>query len=358
MTTQAVDTAAVAKGRMDEAKKAAILARIKPTTDAADLKGSDLIVEAVFENVDLKAKVTKETESFLTEGGVFATNTSTLPITLLAKAAQKPENFIGIHFFSPVDKMPLIEIICGEKTSDEALAKAFDFARQIGKTAIVVNDSLGFFTSRTFSTYFDEGCRLLLEGVHPAVIENMGRQIGMPVGPLTVLDEVSLELMRKVFGTQKEMGVLHSKTDTRAAVQVCETMLNDYKRGGRSYGGGFYEYPPEGEKHLWPKLFELYYKPAVSIDYQDIKDRLLFRQSLEAMRCVQEGVLRSVADGNVGSILGIGAPAWTGGLIQFANTYGLQRFVDRSRELAKRYGPFFDPPELLLNKAAKGELFS
>ncbi|MGQ0699345.1 MAG: 3-hydroxyacyl-CoA dehydrogenase NAD-binding domain-containing protein [Panacagrimonas sp.] len=348
--------AAVAKGRMSEEKKTSVLALIKPTTDAADLKGVDLIVEAVFENVELKARVTQETEPFLAEGGVYGSNTSTLPISLLAKAAQRPENFIGIHFFSPVDKMPLVEIICGERTSDVALAKAFDYARQIGKTPIVVNDSLGFFTSRTFGSYLDEGCRLLVEGVNPVVIDNLGKQLGMPVGPLAVLDEVSLELMRKVNETQKAMGVYGSKSDTSVSDKVGNILIGEHQRGGRQYGGGFYEYPAEGEKFIWPKLFEIFHRPDVKIANADIKDRLLFRQSIEAIKCLQEGVLRSVADGNVGSILGIGAPVWTGGFIQFVNTYGLQRFVDRARALEKTYGARFAPPALLRAKAAAGEL--
>lgn len=349
--------AAVAKGRMTEDQKNSVLALIKPTADAADLKGVDLIVEAVFENVELKAKVTQETEPYLADGGVYGSNTSTLPISLLAKAATRPENFIGIHFFSPVDKMPLVEIIVGEQTSDVALAKAFDYARQIGKTPIVVNDSLGFFTSRTFGSYLDEGCRLLVEGVNPVKIDNLGKQVGMPVGPLAVLDEVSLELMRKVNETQKAMGVYGSKSDTSVSDKVGNILIGEHQRGGRQYGGGFYEYPADGEKFIWPKLFEIFHKPDVKMSKADIKDRLLFRQCIEAMKCLQEGVLRSVADGNVGSILGIGAPVWTGGFLQFANTYGLQRFVDRARELEKAYGPRFTPPEILLTKAQSGEAF-
>jgi 3-hydroxyacyl-CoA dehydrogenase/enoyl-CoA hydratase/3-hydroxybutyryl-CoA epimerase len=350
-------SAVVAKGRMTEDKKAGILARVHATADVADLRGADLIVEAVFESVDLKAKVTKEAESCLVENGLFASNTSTLPITLLAKAAQHPENFIGIHFFSPVDKMPLVEIICGEKTSKAALAKAFDYARQIGKTAIVVNDSLGFFTSRTIGTFIDESSRLLLEGLSPVVLENLARQIGMPAGPLTVFDEVSLELMYKVNETQKEMGVFGTTYDVSASDALGTIMIKEHHRGGRQYGGGFYEYPSQGEKFLWPELFRLFYKPDLKISDQDVKDRILFRQVIEAVKCLEQGVLHSVADGNVGSILGIGAPVWSGGFIQFVNTYGLQRFVDRSRELEKAYGPRFAPPELAIRKAKANEQF-
>lgn len=345
----------VIQGRLSESKQAEILGLITPTTDYADLQGADFIVEAVFESVELKGQVTAKTEAYLPETSVFGTNTSTLPISLLAKASQRPANFIGIHFFSPVEKMPLVEIICGEQTSDEALAKAFDFARQIGKTAIVVNDSLGFFTSRTFGSYFDEGCKLLLEGVDPILIDNLGKQIGMPVGPLTVLDEVSLELMRKVNETQKAMGVFATVFDNSHSDEVGNILINDHKRPGRHYGGGFYDYPEGGEKTIWPGLYQLFYKAEVQVPVADIKERMLFRQVIEAAKCLDEGVLRSVADGNVGSILGIGAPVWTGGFLQFINGYGLQRFIARTRELAEIYGERFAPPALLLSKAEAGE---
>ncbi|PMX27470.1 MULTISPECIES: 3-hydroxyacyl-CoA dehydrogenase NAD-binding domain-containing protein [unclassified Pseudomonas] len=345
----------VSQGRLSEEKKAGILGLIKPTADYADLQGMDFIVEAVFESVELKGKVTQLAEAHLQEQAVLGTNTSTLPITLLAQASKRPANFIGIHFFSPVEKMPLVEIICGEQTSDVTLAKAFDFARQIGKTAIVVNDSLGFFTSRTFGSYFDEGCKLLLEGVDPLLIDNLGKQIGMPVGPLTVLDEVSLELMRKVNETQKEMGVFSTVFDNSHSDEVGNILIKDHSRSGRHYGGGFYDYPQDGEKTIWPGLYDLFYKAEVSVSVEDIKDRLLFRQVIEAVKCLQEGVLRSVADGNVGSILGIGAPLWTGGFLQFVNGYGLERFIKRAEELAQAYGDCFAPPALLLEKANAGE---
>lgn len=345
----------VSQGRLSEGKQAEILALITPTADYADLQGADFIVEAVFESVELKGQVTQQAEVQLPEQAVFGTNTSTLPISLLAKASKRPENFIGIHFFSPVEKMPLVEIICGEQTSDAALARAFDFARQIGKTAIVVNDSLGFFTSRTFGSYIDEGCKLLLEGVDPIVIDNLGKQIGMPVGPLTVLDEVSLELMRKVNETQKAMGVFATVFDNSHSDEVGNILINDHQRPGRHYGGGFYDYPEGLEKTIWPGLYELFYKAGVHVPAADIKERMLFRQVIEAVKCLQEGVLRSVADGNVGSVLGIGAPMWTGGFLQFVNGYGLERFIARARELEQAYGDRFAPPALLLSKAEAGE---
>lgn len=353
----------IQRGRKTEADKTKVLGLIKTTTDYADLQGCDLIIEAVFENIELKNNVTKEAEGYLAEGGVYGSNTSTLPISQLAEASAKPENFIGIHFFSPVDKMPLVEIICGEKTSDETLAKAFDFTRQIRKTAIVVNDSLGFFTSRVFFTYLDEGARLLTEGVDPVLIDAMGKQVGMPVGPLTIQDEVSQELTRKAAETHRNMGVLGSKSDCSVGIEVCESMVRDFNRGGRHHGGGFYEYAEDGSKALWPKLYELYHKPEISIANQDMKDRILFRQVIESLKCLQEGVLRSVAEGNVGSLLGIGAPTWTGGFIQFVNTYeynnetGPAAFVARTNELAEHFGDRFTPPAIVIDKAKNGETF-
>ena len=353
----------IARGRKTEADKAVLLARITATDDYAALAGCDLIVEAVFENIELKAQVTKEAEKYLAEGGVFATNTSTLPITQLSAASAKPENFIGIHFFSPVDKMPLIEIICGEKTSDVALAKAFDFARQIRKTPIVVNDALGFFTSRVFGTYMDEGARLLVEGLDPVLIDALGKQVGMPVGPLAVQDEVSQELTRKVAETHRQMGVFCALGDNSCNAEVSEKLIAEFGRGGRYHGGGYYEYAENGSKKIWPKLYDLYHKPEVTIPNQDIKDRILFRQVVESLKCLEEGVLRSVADGNVGSLLGIGAPAWTGGFLQVVNTYeyknatGLSAFITRCNELSALYGERFAAPSILTKKLNAGECF-
>lgn len=347
----------IARGQASEEHKAETLRRINATDRYDDLLGCDLIVEAVFESIDLKAQVTKEAEAYLKEGGVFASNTSTLPITMLSGAARVPENFIGIHFFSPVERMPLVEIICGESTTDETLARAFDYARQIRKTPIVVNDSLGFFTSRVFGTFMDEGARLLTEGVDAVVIDAMGKQLGMPVGPLTVQDEVSLQLGVKVANTHREMGVFGSKFDTSVRTELGERLINEFGRGGRYHGGGFYEYDEKGEKYVWPKLYELFYNPELDLSNDDIKDRLLFRQVIESLKCLQEGVLRNPADGNVGSLLGIGAPKWTGGFIQFVNTYGLKRFVDRCRQLEDRYGERFKAPAIVTEYLAAGELF-
>ncbi|MCH1553839.1 MAG: 3-hydroxyacyl-CoA dehydrogenase NAD-binding domain-containing protein [Luminiphilus sp.] len=355
--TEALLQKRVDRGRMTAEKMADVLSLIHPTASNDDLTGCDLIIEAVFENMKLKHEITRELEPMLAEGGIWGSNTSTLPISQLAEASVNAENFIGIHFFSPVDRMPLVEIIMGEKTGDVALAKAFDYTKQIKKTPIVVNDSLGFFTSRTFGTYLDEGVRLLVEGVNPIRIDNLGKAMGMPVGPLTVYDEVSLELSRKAQETWREMGVAIEGDDRSITAGVVETMIGDHGRGGRYHGGGFYEYGADGSKQIWPGLFDLYGKDDVAITDQDTKDRMLFRQVIEALKCLETGVLRSVADGNIGSIMGIGAPAWTGGLLQFINTYGLQDFIDRCNELSARYGDRFDAPAIVAKKLAAGETF-
>jgi 3-hydroxyacyl-CoA dehydrogenase/enoyl-CoA hydratase/3-hydroxybutyryl-CoA epimerase len=348
----------VARGQMDEAKAKGILDLILPTASNEDLSGCDLIIEAVFENVELKHGITKELEPFLAEDGVWGSNTSTLPITLLAEGSAKPENFIGIHFFSPVDKMPLVEIICGDKTSDEALAKAFDYTMQIRKTPIVVNDSLGFFTSRTFGTYLDEGAQLLTEGTHPIRIDNLGKGMGMPVGPLQVQDETSLELARKAQDTWAEMGFTDKWSNGDVMRRVIKDVLIDNGRGGRHHGGGYYEYHEDGSKNIWPGLFDLYHNEAYQISDKDIQDRLMFRQVIEALKCLETGVLKSVADGNIGSIFGIGAPAHTGGFIQFVNTYGLDEFIARCAELSAQYGERFNCPEIVKQHAKSGELFA
>ncbi|MBM7423106.1 3-hydroxyacyl-CoA dehydrogenase NAD-binding domain-containing protein [Spongiibacter marinus] len=353
-------TKRVARGRMTEEKKASVLGLITPTDNADLLEGCDLIIEAVFENVDLKHKITEELQGKLAENGVWGSNTSTLPITLLAEPAKRPENFIGIHFFSPVDKMPLVEIITGEQTSDETLARAFDYAQQIRKTPIVVNDSRGFFTSRVFATYIEEGAQLIEEGVDPVLIENLGRAVGMPVGPLAVQDEVSQQLAVKVSETNRELDErLGDKfAGETASYRIASKMLNEYGRGGRAHGGGYYDYPEGGEKQLWSELYSLYHKPEVDLPVNDIKDRLLFRQIVESLRCYEENVVNQVADANIGSIMGIGFPPHTGGVLQYVNTYGLKAFATRLAELESRYGERFAAPQVLLDKAEKGETFA
>ena len=347
---------AVKRGKMFDSQGEKLLSLIVPTAKDEDLEGCDLIIEAVFENIDLKNKIIMGTEKYLSKDGFWGSNTSTLPITELAKAASNPENFVGIHFFSPVDKMPLVEIIVGEKTSDEALAKAFDFAQQIRKTPIVVNDSLGFFTSRTFGTYLDEGLQLLTEGVHPVKIDKMGQAAGMPVGPLQVGDETSLELTRKAGETWAAMGVADKWSDGEVTRRVIKDMITDNGRGGRHHGGGYYEYHADGTKNIWPGLYDLYYDEDTYVSDQDIKDRLMFRQVIEALKCLETGVLRSVADGNIGSIMGIGAPAHTGGLIQFVNTYGFGAFITRCEELTSAFGDRFKCPDIVFARVESGEL--
>ena len=347
---------AVKRGKMFDSQGEKLLSLIVPTAKDEDLEGCDLIIEAVFENIDLKNKIIMGTEKYLSKDGFWGSNTSTLPITELAKAASNPESFVGIHFFSPVDKMPLVEIIVGEKTTDEALAKAFDFAQQIRKTPIVVNDSLGFFTSRTFGTYLDEGLQLLTEGVHPVKIDKMGQAAGMPVGPLQVGDETSLELTRKAGETWAEMGVADKWSNGEVTRRVIKDMITDNGRGGRHHGGGYYEYHADGTKNIWPGLYDLYYDEDTYVSDQDIKDRLMFRQVIEALKCLETGVLRSVADGNIGSIMGIGAPAHTGGLIQFVNTYGFSAFITRCEELTSAFGDRFKCPDIVFARAESGEL--
>ncbi|WP_342244474.1 3-hydroxyacyl-CoA dehydrogenase NAD-binding domain-containing protein [Pseudomonas sp. OTU5201] len=348
----------VSRGHMAAEKRDAILARIKPTDSDADFDGCDLIIEAVFENRELKAKVTAAAEAAALPDAVIASNTSTLPITGLAQAVAKPEKFIGLHFFSPVDRMPLVEIIRGEKTSDETLARGFDYVLQIKKTPIVVNDSRGFFTSRVFGTFTNEGIAMLGEGVSAAMIENETRKAGMPVGPLAISDEVSMSLMTHIRNqTAEDLKAEGKVMPTHPAFAVIDLMVNEYKRPGKAAGGGFYDYPAGGRKHLWPELKTRFEKADKQIPQEDVRDRILFIQAIESVRCVEEGVLLSTADANIGSIFGIGFAAWTGGVLQFINQYGLQDFVARARYLAEQYGERFEPPALLLDKAAKGEPF-
>lgn len=344
----------VAQGRMTAEKRDQILARITPTASAADLAGCDLIIEAVFENQQLKAQVTQEAEGYLTADGVMASNTSTLPISGLAQAANEQSRFIGLHFFSPVDKMQLVEIIKGQNTNRETVAKAYDFVQQIGKTPIVVNDSRGFFTSRVFGTFVQEGLRMLAEGIHPAKIEMAALKAGMPVGPLAIQDEVSLTLSEHVAAeTRKALQAEGKERPRSGADEVIETMIHQFNRKGKAAGAGFYDYPEGGKKSLWEGLS--YWKKEQTVDEQELIDRFLFVQSLDTLRCLEEGVLESVVDGNVGSIFGIGFAPWTGGALQFLNQYGLTDALNRAQALEQRYGERFAPPQLLKDKVAQGE---
>ncbi len=333
-----------------------VLALITPTASAADLKGCDLIIEAVFEKRDLKAQVTKEAEPMLAPGGIFASNTSTLPITSLAQAFPRPENFIGLHFFSPVDRMQLVEIIKGKKTSAETLARAYDYVLQIGKIPIVVNDARGFYTSRTFGTFVAEGCAMLAEGVPAAVIENAGRLAGMPVGPLAVIDETSMSLSVAVMEqTRADLEAEGKKYSPQPGQEVIQRMVKELKRPGRAGGGGFYEYPKVGKKYLWPELAKIFGKRNTKWDFEELKERILYRQAIETARCLEEGVLEHVHDGNIGSVFGIGFPAWAGGALQYVNHVGTKQFVRRSDQLAKKLGPRFAPPKLLRDLAVKNK---
>ncbi len=342
----------VERGKVDPLKVDGILNRIKPTADYADLQGCDLIIEAVFEKQELKATVTKEAEPMLVDNGVFASNTSTLPITGLAEASAKPDNFIGIHFFSPVDKMMLVEIIVGKQTSDYALAVAIDYTRKIRKTPIVVNDSRGFYTSRCFGTYTAEGMELLKDGVSPILIENGGKDAGMPVGPLAVHDEVALDLSLKVMTESIKAGVMSADEPTYQMVQK----FNELGRIGKKVKAGFYDYPEGGQKALWPGLAELYPVSEDQPNRAEVKMRLLYRQAIEAVRCFEEGVVRTKLDGDLGSILAWGFPAYTGGALSFVDFVGIETFVQTCDRLADAYGERFRPTEKLRERAGVKEM--
>ncbi|MCZ2175276.1 MAG: enoyl-CoA hydratase/isomerase family protein [Burkholderiales bacterium] len=345
----------VAKSQLPQDGAAAVLARIKPTADYADLAGCELVVEAVFEDRALKADVTKKTEAVIGKDALFASNTSTLPITGLAEASARPANFIGLHFFSPADKMPLVEIIMGKQTSQQTLARSMDFVRAIGKTPIVVNDARGFYTSRVFGTYLSEGMALLQEGVAPALIDNAGRLAGMPVGPLALADEVSIELVHKIASqTKKDLG---DQYVSRAADQVAALMADKLGRLGKKGGHGFYEYPADARKHLWPGLAEHFPVKAEQPGLEAVVERLMLIQSLETVRCMEEGVLTSPADADVGAILGWGYPPFRGGPIGQIHTLGVANFVTACDRLAEQCGERFRPTDGLRKKAAEGAQF-
>lgn len=340
---RAITAPAVAKGRMTESQQADVLNRIVPTAAAVDLQGCGLIIEAVFEQRELKAAVTREAEPMLAPGGVFASNTSTLPITGLAAASARPEKFVGLHFFSPVHKMKLVEIIRGTRTDDETIARAFDVVTALGKLAIVVNDSRGFFTSRVFGTFVMEGATLLAEGVPAPLIEHAALAAGMPVGPLAVLDETSLALSVHVLDQTRADLAAEGKTyEPGPGERLVERMVKEFKRPGRAAGGGFYDYPAGAPKQLWPQLRVLFEQSAIvppSVDA--IKQRLLYRQAIETARCLAEDVLTSTYEANIGSIFGIGFPAWTGGAMQFIESEGRERFIENAAALATQHGARF-----------------
>ena len=346
----------VARGKLSPEKARAQLARIKPTVDYADLAGCELVIEAVFENREVKADVTRKAAAVLGDAALFASNTSTLPITGLAEAFPRPADFIGLHFFSPVDKMPLVEVILGKATRPATLARALDYVAQLKKTPIVVNDSPAFYTSRVFGTYLQEGALMLDEGVLPALIENAARQAGMPIGPLAVGDEVTLELQLKAIEQNLADGHMQSPQLPRVLAGLRKMAL-EHRRIGRRGGAGYYDYPADGKKTLWPGLAELFPVKADQPDVEEVKQRLLYIQALESARCVEEDVITNAADGDLGSILGIGFPTWTGGTLSFIDTLGLPAFVAGCERLAERYGPRFQPSAWLKDKAKKGERF-
>lgn len=347
---------AVDRGRSTQTAADALLGRITPTADASDLAGVDLVIEAVYESVEVKHQVFREIEDLVAAGAVLGSNTSTLPITSLAAGVTRPEDFIGLHFFSPVDKMPLLEIIAGEHTSDATLAKAFDIALQIGKTPIVVGDHRGFFTSRVIATYLNEAFAMVGEGVPAPSIEQAGLQAGYPAGPLQLADELNLSLLSKIDKETK--AGLETDPHGRRYVphpgsEIIDALIAE-GRTGKLGGAGFYDYADGRRSRLWPGLAEMYGTDA-QLPFEDLKERMLFAEALETVRCLDEGVLRSVEDANVGSILGIGFPAWTGGVAQYVEAYpgGVAGFVTRTRELAGRYGDRFLPPDSLVARAQR-----
>jgi 3-hydroxyacyl-CoA dehydrogenase/enoyl-CoA hydratase/3-hydroxybutyryl-CoA epimerase len=344
----------VQRGRLHADQAEALLARIQPTTSYADLDGAGLVVEAVFEQRDIKADVTRQAEAVLSPDAIFASNTSTLPITGLAEASQRPGNFIGLHFFSPVDKMPLVEVIVARQTTRATLAQALDYVKAIGMTPIVVNDSRGFYTSRVFSTYVLEGLAMLAEGVAPALIENAGLLAGMPVGPLALIDEVSSELIHKVNQqTRADLGVAYIE---RPGEAVAERMVA-LGRIGRKAGQGFYDYPESGKKTLWPGLATEYPKAAAQPDVQTLVDRLITVQAVETARCLDEGVVTDPRDADVGALLGWGFPAFRGGPVSHIHRMGVGAFIDLCDRLAAEHGRRFAPPALLRDMADKHTAF-
>ena len=334
------------------------ISSIQATDDLRRLNECDLIIEAVFEDISLKEKVIERSEEFINGNPVFASNTSTIPITRLSKKSRDPEKFIGIHFFSPVNKMQLVEIIKGEKTSSETLAKAFDYVLQLNKIPIVVNDKRGFYTSRVFERYVKEGFSLLMEGVNPQNIEFAGMQAGFPVGPLSVADEIGISLLDSIRIQEK----VHLETEGKQYLkgpwdEVIDIMIKKLNRTGRASRSGFYDYPKDSKKKLWPGLMNHFPLSTASITQNEMMDRFYFSQAIEAVRCFEEGVLSSVADANIGSIYGWGFPIFKGGVLQFINDCGLNAFKVRARELSYKYGERFVPPNSIESMIKKDQIF-
>ena len=334
----------ISRGQMKLEAKDQLLSMITPITEDASYQGTDLIIEAVFEDVALKEKVISPTFNLLGEGGIYGSNTSTLPISLLAKACDDPSRFLGLHFFSPVDKMKVVEIIIGEQTSEETLRKAYDYVQQIGYMPIVVNDSRGFFTSRVFGTFLDEGQRLLMDGMNPVAIERAAWIAGMPVGPLAVHDEVSMVLSKKVHDTHvaldERLGVEKGFPAESLGTQTVAHKMVELDRGGRHYGGGFYDYAADGSKKLWGGL-DQFKQGNRAIDVEEAVERMLYRQAIETLRCYDEGVLRTEVEANLGGIFAIGFPAHSGGALQYIRGIGIEQFKQRAQALAEHHGDRF-----------------
>ncbi|WP_434106142.1 3-hydroxyacyl-CoA dehydrogenase NAD-binding domain-containing protein [Paraburkholderia caffeinilytica] len=346
---------AVERGRRDQASADAILARITATSSYSALADCDLVIEAVFEDKSVKADVTRQAEAVLQKSAFFASNTSTLPISELARQSDRPERYIGLHFFSPVDRMPLVEIIVGKQTSETTVAQALDLVAQLRMTPIVVNDSRGFYTSRVFQTFIHEGMRMLEEGVEPALIENAARFAGMPVGPLAVLDEVSIELPWKIVMQSRE--ALGDAYDLPCSYDVMRRMLDEFKRPGRRGGGGFYDYPEGSKKRLWSELKSAFPPVAPQPSVDEAGKRILYIQALETARCLEEGVLTHAADADIGSVLAWGFPSYTGGTLSLIDAVGLSTFIEECERMAAAYGPRFKPSAWLRERAIRGHLF-
>ena len=356
-TCQGIVVAAMQKGRTTEAEGMALLNLITPSADYDDLAGCDLVIEAVFEDREIKRVVTEKVEAVLGPDAIFASNTSTLPITGLATASKRPDQFIGIHFFSPVEKMMLVEVILGEKTGDKALAVALDFAAAIKKTPIVVNDTRGFFVNRCVFRYMNESYDMLIEGVPAIMIENAAKMAGMPVGPLSLNDEVAIDLSLKIF--KASIADLGAQSVAPAHLDLVVNMVEKLGRLGRKNGKGFYEYPAKpAKKFIWPELKNLYTQlPADKVDVKVLKQRFLVTIALEAARTVEEGIITDPREADVGSILGFGFAPYTGGALSYIDGMGVKTFVELAETLASHYGDHFKPTPLLLDMAKKGETF-
>ena len=346
------------KGLFSKKKGQDIISRINATVDYSELGGSDLIIEAVFEDRNLKAKVISNSEKFLESNGILASNTSSIPITSLSNNTINAKKFIGIHFFSPVHKMKLVEIIKGEKTDPETLAKAFDYVVKINKVPIVVNDSRGFYTYRVFEKYTGEGMALLSEGNSAQSIESAGNKAGFPIGPLAVIDEISIGLIAHIRDqTRQDLKIEGKDLPTNPWDNVIDFMTKKVKRTGRASGGGFYEYPKGERKFLWPELNNHFPLSNELLEEKEMIDRFYFIQAIETIKCFEEGVLTKVVDANIGSILGWGFPSFTGGTLQFVNTYGFQEFKNRCKELSDNYGKRFSCPRLIDKMIKNGQTF-